>query len=590
MGVPGFFISLCSKFTNTKFVFSKSDLVSDVTSYDHKIDSINELYLDANCLIHPVCFKVYNENKLLSISNPIKLEEKMIKEVILYIELIINYVNPNNLVYIAIDGVAPMAKIKHQRIRRFKSIIDNELKENIAKKHHIEYIKPWNNSAITPGTEFMAKLTNAIVNYINLKKQNNITNPNKVNYIFSTANSVGEGEHKILQYIRSNLLINKTRIIYGLDADLLYLALASQASNIYLLREVSEFQNMKSDDLFCYVSIDVMKDCIFQDISNDLECINKIELKERFIQDYIFMGFLLGNDFLPALPSVNLLITKKNLSGLEILLRVYQEVFTEINKDKLDNYEFLVQINPSIKISYNFITKLFLALKAEEEPYFRAKYKIKKFIRPFQGVDEYNLEIYNLENLMFKIPDLFELGKSTVTIESSKIRYYKHYYPDQDINPAINDYFKGLYWNLYYYFDKCPDYKFYYTHHKAPFVSDIYNWIVENETIIEEMDKLYPTINDYYKIIKPIQQLLMVLPIQSAYLLPKNYKNIMIELPEYYPKDVKQDYQLITRYWQALPEIKIIEPDFIWSKIKDIKLTDKENDRNKFKKVYELIV
>ena len=118
MGVPGFFASLYSKYANKKFVFSKCDLNIDNFLFD--INSIDELFLDANCLIHPVCFKVFNENQFLLISNPKKLEEKMIKAIILYIEELINYVNPNALVYIAIDGVAPMAKIKHQRIRRFK--------------------------------------------------------------------------------------------------------------------------------------------------------------------------------------------------------------------------------------------------------------------------------------------------------------------------------------------------------------------------------------------------------------------------------------------------------------------------------------
>ena len=176
MGVPGFFASLYRKYSHTKFVFSKLDLLGEKLSakfnnVKYDMSSINELYLDTNCLIHPVCFKVFNENQSLSITNPQKLEEKMIKEVIIYIEKLITLVNPSTLVYIAIDGVAPMAKIKHQRMRRFKSILDNGIKEDIAKKHNVEYIKPWNNSAITPGTEFMEKLTKAIITYCNIKKK-----------------------------------------------------------------------------------------------------------------------------------------------------------------------------------------------------------------------------------------------------------------------------------------------------------------------------------------------------------------------------------------------------------------------------------
>ena len=63
-----------------------------------------------------------------------------------------------------------------------------------------------------------------------------------------------------------------------------------------------EYKNKKNVDKFCYVSIDVMKECIYENVieniipSNDLFIINK----SRFIQDYIFMGFLLGNDLLPS--------------------------------------------------------------------------------------------------------------------------------------------------------------------------------------------------------------------------------------------------------------------------------------------------
>mgnify|MGYP003350347668 CR=1 FL=1 len=56
----------------------------------------------------------------------------MIKSIINYIEEIITLVNPKELVYLAIDGVAPFAKIKHQRIRRYRSIKEQEIKENIA--------------------------------------------------------------------------------------------------------------------------------------------------------------------------------------------------------------------------------------------------------------------------------------------------------------------------------------------------------------------------------------------------------------------------------------------------------------------------
>lgn len=604
MGVPGFFASLYSKYKNSNFVFSKLDLVGEKNSQiGYDISSIDELYLDTNCLIHPVCFRVAAENQSLITTNLARLEDKMIKEVILYIENIIQYVNPSKLVYIAIDGVAPMAKIKHQRLRRFKSILDNEIRKNIYSKHGVEPPVPWNNSAITPGTEFMERLTKAIINWLQIKKRSNESNPNKVQYIFSSANTPGEGEHKLLQHIKLNIGLDVSRVIYGLDADLLYLSLSSQASRIYLLREITEFQNIKSSDAFCFVSIDLMRVCVYETMIENL-CYDGLEevvtfpnldqYKKQLIQDYIFLGFMLGNDFLPGLPSVNLTITGKGLNGLNIILDAYKEAFGTINKSRTTDYIFLLESSPKIKINYEFLLELFSLLNGQEEMYWRDRAKYKRWVAPCEHTEPYKIEIHRMENLMFKIPDIFELGKEGVEFTESKRRYYAHYYSSNydEIRNTIGEYFKGLYWNAYYYFDKCADYTFYFDKHRLPFVSDIFEWLLSNRSTFETYEFTYPKINDHSKLIHPIQQLFMVLPVQSAWLLPPAFKPIMTSksMEKYFPRKIEQDIQLITKYWQALPEIEIIEPYFAWGKIKEIKLTEKEDSRNKFKKQYEVMI
>ena len=57
--------------------------------------------------------------------------------------------------------------------------------------------------------------------------------------IISTSNEVGEGEHKLFQYIRDIPHFNDTTVIYGLDADLIMLCLnhLSFAKKLYLYRE-----------------------------------------------------------------------------------------------------------------------------------------------------------------------------------------------------------------------------------------------------------------------------------------------------------------------------------------------------------------
>jgi hypothetical protein len=458
-------------------------------------------------------------------------------------------------VYLAIDGVAPMAKMKHQRIRRYKSIKEQEIKENIAKKHGVPYTRSWNNSAITPGTEFMRKLTKAIIKHIKSKETN-------IKYIFSSCNTPGEGEHKILQYIKVNDN-NKNRIIYGLDADLIYLALASMKDNIYLLREKSHF-NDNSNHEFNLVNIDIMKKCICEELNYELVYC------QQAIYDYIFLGFLLGNDFIPSLPSVNLLNMSKSLNGLEILMFYYSKIY-EKTKEPLVVYK-----NNKVTINQTFLLQLFKNLADSEEEYFKKSSYKKKYMN-CQSNKPYDIEIFRLENLIFKIDDPIELGK--IDLNESKKRYYEYFKINDDV---YFEYFKTLQWIAYYYFDNCADWLHIYPYENAPFVSDIYNYL-QNNTITYS----YPVSNNNYKSIKPIEQLLIVLPVQSGYLLPIQYKQLMDnELKVLYPKSFELEFILKKKFWQATPKIIEINYEKILNETSKIKLDTKYNKLNIFKKPF----
>jgi 5'-3' exonuclease len=82
----------------------------------------------------------------------------------------INIAQPKKGIYLAIDGVAPVAKMKQQRLRRYKSINDKALFDNIKRKHNKAIPFFWSNSAITPGTEFMVKLTKIINDWAKILK------------------------------------------------------------------------------------------------------------------------------------------------------------------------------------------------------------------------------------------------------------------------------------------------------------------------------------------------------------------------------------------------------------------------------------
>jgi len=557
MGVPGLAATLFHKYKHTLLVRPFA-FTNDITNF-------NSLFIDANCLIHPVCQKVYSENKDLLKTNLEKLEQKMIAAIIEYLDMLYTLVKPTDLFYIAVDGVAPYAKIKHQKLRRFKSVKEHEIKENIARKHQVEYIKPWNNSAITPGTTFMKKLNLDLINYLNKLGEKN----KNLEIIYSSYSCPSEGEHKILQYIRKNreLIKDTNKVIYGLDADLIYLSLATNQDNIYLLRETNQL-NYQVKEGFSMVDIDCMKDCILKEIKDSNFKTDSIK-KDRFIKDYIFMGFLLGNDFLPPIPSVNFRYNRDPYNGHNILLDCYKKIF---------NGKYLIK--EDLTINLIVFKKLLEELSKLEEQYFINTSAIKKYYIESGTNDPYENEIYNLENLYFKIIDPIQLGIKD--IKEAKPLYYDYY--KIDINKSIEKYIDGLHWVIKYYFQDCPDWKWYYPYENSPFISDIYEYVNNNKINSKEIIDKFTSNSSF---LTPLQQLLIVLPPKSNYLLPYKYRLLMNnELKQYYPLRVELDFVMKNKFWQSNPRIEMIDPDIIIEATDKIYLNFDEKNRNKIRDIY----
>ncbi|CAN0380997.1 unnamed protein product, partial [Phaeothamnion confervicola] len=103
----------------------------------------------------------------------------------------------------------------------------------------------FDSNCITPGTEFMAKVSRHLRYFIRKKIKEDPLWQN-LTVIFSGHEVPGEGEHKIMQYIRDQrhggLFPPDTRhCMYGQDADLILLGLVSHEPHFTLLREVVDF-------------------------------------------------------------------------------------------------------------------------------------------------------------------------------------------------------------------------------------------------------------------------------------------------------------------------------------------------------------
>ena len=80
---------------------------------DYQIPEFDNLYLDMNGIIHN-CSHPNDDDPHFRIT-----EEKIIADIFHYIEVLFRMIQPRKVFFMAIDGVAPRAKMNQQRGRRF---------------------------------------------------------------------------------------------------------------------------------------------------------------------------------------------------------------------------------------------------------------------------------------------------------------------------------------------------------------------------------------------------------------------------------------------------------------------------------------
>ncbi|KAK2560376.1 5'-3' exoribonuclease 2 [Acropora cervicornis] len=290
--------------------------------------------------------------------------------VFLCVYRIFSIVRPRKLLYMAIDGVAPRAKMNQQRSRRFRASkeskekaeeiarIRSELKEKGAALPEVkEKTEHFDSNCITPGTEFMANLSLCLRYYI-ADRLNNDPGWKNIQVILSDANVPGEGEHKIMDYIRKqrgnpNHDPNTRHCLNGADADLIMLGLATHELNFTIIREefkpnqkrpceicgqlghamdecmglpkekLGEFDELSTpvaqDVEFIFIRLNVLREYLERELR--MEGLPFPYSFERSLDDWVFMCFFVGNDFLPHLPSLEI---REN--AIDRLVAIYKRV------------------------------------------------------------------------------------------------------------------------------------------------------------------------------------------------------------------------------------------------------------------------
>lgn len=296
-------------------------------------------------------------------------EDKMFIAIFNYIEHLFGKIKPQKLFFMAIDGVAPRAKMNQQRARRFRTALDAEQAREKAIKEGVEMPKEdaFDSNCITPGTEFMAKLTQQLKYFIS-KKVTEDVDWQGVEIVLSGHEVPGEGEHKIMEYIRQAKSQpaydpNMRHCLYGLDADLIMLGLLSHDPHFCLLREEVTFgrQSQKKSKELEHQNFYLMHLCIvreyleleFQELKEPDALDFPFDM-ERVIDDFILMAFFVGNDFLPNLPHLHI-----NEGALALMFNVYKTVLPKaggyINEGGVINLERLgLLLDELSRIEYRF--------------------------------------------------------------------------------------------------------------------------------------------------------------------------------------------------------------------------------------------
>ena len=520
MGIPSYFSHIIRNYIK---------IVRSLAHFKNG-DGLDNLFLDCNSVIYDAVYSLQKMPEYASVDAH-AFESKVIDVYIDNISQLIRRVSPNNVVYIAFDGVAPFAKMEQQRTRRYKSNYMNSLNGSTS-------VSTWNTSAITPGTAFMNTLS---------KRMEHAFAHQEMHFgvkriIVSGSNDAGEGEHKITDFMRKHGSANQTVALYGLDADLIMLSMfhLKYYKNIYVFREAPEFiknsiqiELGNSADNLYFLDIAAFSDRLL----GEMDC--KFYDKQR-IYDYVFMCFILGNDFLPHFPAMNI-----RTQGIQCLMDIYRlNIGCEQNR-------FLISREGRIQWKNVGVLIREIAKREHEllknEYFVRDKFDKYQYSHPKTDKDK--------DDLLQNCPVIYRAEEKYICPDESgwERRYYKSLLPDASLPQLCNNYLEGLEWTFKYYSTGCPDWKWKYNYHYPPLFKDLVGYVPHFDTdFIQDNNSAQ---------LSPYAQLSYVLPAKQLDLLPEKISRFLrTNYSDLYPETYEFQWAFCRYFWEAhpiLPDVSI---------------------------------
>jgi 5'-3' exoribonuclease 1 len=488
------------------------------TFEDKNID-IDNLMIDMNGIFHNSAQKIYkygnHKQPPRLLSNKRSLPKLGLKQQVMCfedicntIEMLLNIVKPNKRIVLCTDGPAPVSKQAQQRSRRFRSANERE-DENL-----------FDSCCITPGTKFMDFLSKYIDWYIRKRISEDETWKH-IEVVYSSDKVPGEGEQKVLQFIRLHGNMNESYCIHGADADLIMLSLGTHYPKFYILRD----DMMRyGDNLFFAINIGSAR----TDLAELLRWSDGDDYDTKSaINDFILMCFMVGNDFLPHIPCIEII-----QGGIDTMIDIYKEV----------------------GCSYGHLTEYRIGKVR------MVKKSLEIFIGTLSHHEQTILED-KLERRADFFPDILldsnsvqkNTGKFELNIEKYRKDYYDANLNGTDLKQICHEYLEGVQWVLTYYTSGVPNWKWCYPYHYAPFA----------HTLVNNVKTFRFPLYGLTRPITPFIQLLSVLPPKSANLIPfplcKLLTNNKSPLKKYCPDNFKIDISGKRQEWEGTVILPLID-------------------------------
>lgn len=502
--------------------------------------------------------------------------------------------------FLAVDGVAPRAKMNQQRSRRFRSAKEAEraMSEAIARGDEIPSGVPFDSNCITPGTDFMFNLSDRFRHWIDSKMKTDPAWQKGCTVVFSGSEVPGEGEHKIMDFIRKWKRSERYdpqvwHCMYGLDADLMMLGLVAHTPHFTLIREKMKFAKSRrrvpemtgtdrDADEFELLEIARLREMLsleFQRQVNDpldnhfdrrsRKPPSKFERKailatfpsrrasstgdgpnskrrgppfqvdrRRVVDDFVFMCMLVGNDFLPHLAHLDI-----GEGAINIMFRIYKEMLPGWGGYLTNRH----QLHPDRLES-------FLQRVAQSEPQY---FEHRAFV---DNVVEYKTPEYRRQYYLRKFN--FDIQSEDGPARLQRLRRI---------------YMEGLHWVLQYYHNGVSSWNWFYSDFYAVLASDMVN--------LRQIKVTFQRGRPF----NPLTQLMAVLPPESARFLPDPMRFLMTDpnspVADFYPQEFKTDMNGKRNEWEAVVIIPFIEEKRLLEHVNAIdyekELTAIERERNK---------